>query len=133
MASFDERFGDITAGNLGGRVPPDWFSGAVYEPSDKSPFPDPTQARLATLGDAFDRAALMTRRSASGNREEGPATRFVEETFGLPKTPVEAGMKVAFGPFGGVGAKFGALALGGLLQSTGAEAGPGGKLLRLGA
>ncbi len=133
MASFDDRFGDITAGNLGGRVPPDWFSGAVYEPSEQSPFPDPTQARLATLGDAFDRAALMTRRSASGNREEGPATRFVEENFGLPKTPLEAGMKVAFGPFGGVGAKIGALALGGLLQSTQAEAGPGGKLLRLGA
>jgi len=106
--------------NLGGRVP-DWLNDAQYMlPQQEAEFP------AALVADPFERAAYAMRRSASGSREEGPGTAFIEETFGLPKTPLEAGMRVAFGPFGKAGAKLGALTLGGLLQSTGTEAGPVG-------
>jgi hypothetical protein len=109
--------------NLGGRLP-DWLNEetAYQPPQDYGQFPSPV---LATIGDnPFERAAYATRRSASGSREEGPGTEYVERAFGLPKTPLEVGLKVAFGPFGGPLTKMGALALGGLLQSTDAEAGP---------
>jgi hypothetical protein len=122
---------DVTIDNLGGRLP-DWMLSTIYPPqqpglsAQQPDFPDPTEARLATLGDAFGRAAYTTKRGVrpDGGKDEGPATALIEQMFGLPKTPLEAGTRVAFGPFGKAGAKLGALVLGGLLQSSQAEAGP---------
>ena len=115
---------DITIGNLGGRIDPDWLEGAQYQTPG---------VRLSQLGSPAEIAAYRTaqgQRPLMG-RPEGPIGNFAED-FLLPKTPLDYAMYAAGGP-GSRLAKAAALGIGGLLSSSSeAEAGPAGKLLKLG-
>jgi hypothetical protein len=112
--------------DLGGaflRGPPDWLAGAQYE--------IPAGMPLSRLGDAHEIAALRQARAVRPplGRREGAATRFIEEQY--PQTPLDYAMLALGGPLSR-GVKIGTLALGGLLTSDEAQAGPAGKILRLG-
>jgi len=114
----------ISLSNLGGRLEPDWLENAQYQTPG---------VRLSQLGSPAEIAAYRTaqgQRPLMG-RPPGPIGDFAED-FLLPKTPLDYAMYALGGP-GSRALKAGALALGGLLSSGDeAEAGPAGKLLKLG-
>jgi hypothetical protein len=86
---------------------------------------------LYTTQDAAEAAARRQRNAVIPHygRQEGAATKFVEDTFGIPKTPLDAAALALGGPFGRA-AKTGMLAAGAALTSEDADAGPLSKLVR---
>jgi hypothetical protein len=86
---------------------------------------------LYTTQDAAEAAARRQRNAVIPHygRQEGAATKFVSDTFGIPKTPLDAAALALGGPFGRA-AKTGMLAAGAALTSEDADAGPLTRLIK---
>jgi hypothetical protein len=86
---------------------------------------------LYTTQDAAEAAARRQRNAVIPHygRQEGAATKFVEDTFGVPRTPLDAAAIALGGPFGRA-AKTGMLAAGAALTSEDADAGPLTRLIK---
>jgi hypothetical protein len=86
---------------------------------------------LYTTQDAAEAAARRQRNAVIPHygRQEGAATKFVSDTFGVPKTPLDAAALALGGPFGRA-AKTGMLAAGAALTSEDADAGPLTRLIK---
>jgi hypothetical protein len=113
-----------------GELTPSYLPSAGYQ----APNYGSVDPFMAVSEDPAERAAyrLASSQRPPLGRQEGAFTQGVEDYF-LPKTPLDLGLLLATGPYGGLAPRVAALAAGAALQPSEAEAGPSsilGKIAR---